>query len=38
MKGGLQERLRHIEATVKQFVDGAAEGRSICADARYVSV
>ncbi|KAH9168260.1 hypothetical protein EDB89DRAFT_1909432 [Lactarius sanguifluus] len=30
----LQERLRHIEATVKQLVDGATDVRSICADAR----
>ncbi|KAI9437447.1 hypothetical protein H4582DRAFT_1954670 [Lactarius indigo] len=30
---GLQERLRHMEATVKQLIDGAADVRSICADA-----
>ncbi|KAF8267063.1 autophagy-related protein 11-domain-containing protein [Lactarius quietus] len=35
---GLQERHRRIEATVKQFVDGANEGRSICADVGFVSV
>jgi len=35
---GLQERLRRIEATVKQFVDSANEGRSICADVGFVSV
>ena len=33
---GLQERLRQLEATVKQFSDGAAEGRLICADVGYV--
>ena len=33
---GLQERLRQVEASVKKFTDGAAEGRLICADARYV--
>lgn len=33
---GLQERLRQVEATVKKFTDGAAEGRLICADAGYV--
>ncbi|KAN0130276.1 Autophagy-related protein 11 domain containing protein [Lactarius tabidus] len=33
---GLQERLHHVEATVKQFADGAAEGRLICADARLL--
>ncbi len=36
-KGDLQERLRHIEATVKQLVDGATDVRSTCADVRYVS-
>lgn len=36
-KGDLQERFSNIEAIVKQFVDGATEGRSICADVRYVS-
>ncbi|KAH9020846.1 autophagy-related protein 11-domain-containing protein [Lactarius pseudohatsudake] len=33
----LQERLRHIEATVKQLVDGATDVRSICADARSLN-
>jgi hypothetical protein len=34
-KGDLQERLRHVEATVKQFVDGVTDARSICADVGY---
>ncbi|KAF8267645.1 autophagy-related protein 11-domain-containing protein [Lactarius quietus] len=29
---GLQERLLRVGATLKQFIDGANEGRSICAD------
>ncbi|KAH9026685.1 autophagy-related protein 11-domain-containing protein [Lactarius deliciosus] len=33
----LQERLRHIKATVKQLVDGATDVRSICADARSLN-
>ena len=33
---GLQERLGHVEATLMQYSDGAAEGRLICADVRYV--
>lgn len=37
-EGGLLDRLYHIESTVKQVDDGAAEGRLICADAKYVSV
>lgn len=35
MEGGLRDRLYHIESTVKQVDDGAAEGRLICADAKY---
>lgn len=34
---GLQERLRHMEATVKQLVDGATDVRSICSDARLLN-
>ncbi|KAH8995198.1 autophagy-related protein 11-domain-containing protein [Lactarius hatsudake] len=34
---GLQERLRHIKATVKQLVDGATDVRSICADAKSLN-
>ena len=33
---GLQERLRQLDVTVKQFSNDAAEGRLICADVGYV--